>query len=135
MPLSEMVDVSSFLVNTDGKCWLSMLALVRLSDLSGTPLIWTACPQPRPVLPPGGRSPPQTVGATESPALWHRACWRHVETLGCPRVGHVCLRTHPTVVQHVVVDCMIHKAPDGFAGLRCPDAATRSWLKDLNIEI
>ena len=43
MPLSEMVDVSSFLVNTDGKCWLSMLALVRLSDLSGTPLIWTAC--------------------------------------------------------------------------------------------
>ena len=30
---------------------------------------------------------------------------------------------------------MIHKAPDGFAGLRCPDAATRSWLEDLNIEI
>ena len=25
-------------------------------------------------------------------------------------------------VQHVVVDCMIHKAPDGFDGLRCPDA-------------
>ena len=38
-------------------------------------------------------------------------------------------------VQHVVVDCMIHKAPDGFAGLRCPDAATRSWLEDINIEI
>ena len=38
-------------------------------------------------------------------------------------------------VQHVVIDCMIHKAPDGFAGLRCPDAATRSWLGDLNIEI
>ena len=38
-------------------------------------------------------------------------------------------------VQHVVVDCMIHKAPDGFAGLRRPDAATMSWLKDLNIEI
>ena len=38
-------------------------------------------------------------------------------------------------VQHVVVDCMIHMAPDGFAGLRCPDAATRSWLEDLNIEI
>ena len=33
MPLSGMVDVSSFLVNTDWKCWLSMLALVRLSDL------------------------------------------------------------------------------------------------------
>ncbi len=38
-------------------------------------------------------------------------------------------------VQHVVVDCMIHKAPYGFAGLCCPDAATRSWLEDLNIEI
>ena len=26
--------------------------------------------------------------------------------------------------QHVVVDCMIHKAPDGFAGIRHPDAET-----------
>ena len=33
MPSSGMVDVSSFLVNTDWKCWLIMLALVRLSDL------------------------------------------------------------------------------------------------------
>ena len=38
-------------------------------------------------------------------------------------------------VQHVVVDCMIHKAPDGFAGLRRQDAATRYWLEDLNIDI
>ena len=38
-------------------------------------------------------------------------------------------------VQHVVVDCKIYKAPDGFSGRRCPDAATRSWLEDLNIEI
>ena len=38
-------------------------------------------------------------------------------------------------VQHVVVDCMIHKAPDGFTGLRDPDAATRSSLEDLNIDI
>ena len=38
-------------------------------------------------------------------------------------------------VQHVVVDCMIHKAPDGFAGLRRPDATTRYWLEDLNINI
>ena len=37
-------------------------------------------------------------------------------------------------VQHVVVDCMIHKASDGFAGLRCPGTATRSWLEDLNID-
>ena len=38
-------------------------------------------------------------------------------------------------VQHVVVDCMIYKAPDGFAGLRGPDAATRYWLENLNIDI
>ena len=38
-------------------------------------------------------------------------------------------------VQHVVGDCMTYKAPDGFAGLRCPDAATSSWLEDLNIAI
>ena len=37
------------------------------------------------------------LGETESPALCHRACWRHVKTLGCPRVGYVCLRTHHTV--------------------------------------
>ena len=33
MPLSGMVEISSFWINTDLKCWLSMLALVRLSDL------------------------------------------------------------------------------------------------------
>ena len=33
MPLSGMVDASSLFVNTDRKCWLSMLALVRLSGL------------------------------------------------------------------------------------------------------
>ena len=38
-------------------------------------------------------------------------------------------------VQHVVVDCVIHKAPEGFAGLRRQDAATRTWLKELNIDI
>ena len=38
-------------------------------------------------------------------------------------------------VHHVVVDCMIHMAPSGFAGLRCPDAATSSWLEELNIDI
>ena len=38
-------------------------------------------------------------------------------------------------VQHVVVDCVIHKAPDGFAGFRRLDAATRTWLKELNIAI
>ena len=65
-------------------------------------------------------------GETESPALWHRAC-QESATCAC---GHI-----TQSVQHVVVDCMIHKAPDGFAGLRCPDAATRFWLEDLNIEI
>ena len=28
-----MVEMPSFCVNTDWKCWLSMLALVKLSDL------------------------------------------------------------------------------------------------------
>ena len=31
-------------------------------------------------------------------------------------------------VQHVVLDCVIHKDPDGFADLRRLDAATRTWL-------
>ena len=31
-------------------------------------------------------------------------------------------------VQHVVVDGKIYKAPDGFAGLRFPDAATMHVL-------
>ena len=48
----------------------------------------------------------------------------------------MCACGHTTQsVQHVVVDCMTYKAPDGFAGLRFPDAATRSSLEDLNIEI
>ena len=55
--------------------------------------------------------------------------WGAQESATCA-CGHI-----TQSVQHVVVDCMIHKAPDGFAGLRCPDAATRSWLEDLNIEI
>ena len=42
MPLSGMVDASSFLVNTDWKCWLSMLALVRLSDLMN-PFLSCSC--------------------------------------------------------------------------------------------
>ena len=41
-PLSGMVDVSSFWVNTDWKCWLSMLALVRLSDLMN-PFLSCSC--------------------------------------------------------------------------------------------
>ena len=47
-----------------------------------------------------------------------------------PSCGHI-----TQSVQHVVIDCNIYKAPDGFAGLRCSDAATRSWLEDLNIDI
>ena len=52
-------------------------------EFAGPPLIQAACPK--------------AVGETESHALWHRACGRPVETLGCSRVGHVCLRTHHTV--------------------------------------
>ena len=44
--------------------------------------------------------------------------------------GHITQSVH-----HVVGDCMTYKAPDGFAGPRCPDAATSSWLEDLNIAI
>ena len=48
----------------------------------------------------------------------------------------MCACEHTTQsVQHVVVDGMMHKAPDGFAGLRCPDAATRYWLEDLGLNI
>ena len=74
------------------------------------------------------------MGGTESPALWHGGHWRHNETLGHPRVGQMCLLTQS--VQHVVVDCqcVIHKTPDGCAGLRRLDAATRTW-KQLNIDI
>ena len=62
---------------------------------------------------------------------------RHPFSRHAARLSNVtCACGHTTQsVQHVVVDCMIHKAPDGFAGLRRPDAATRSWLKYLNIEI
>ena len=33
----------------------------------------------------------------------------------------------------MIVDCVIHKAPDGFAGLCRLDAATRTWLKELTL--
>ena len=36
-------------------------------------------------------------------------------------------------VQHVIVDCVIRKAPDGFAGPCRLDAATRTWLKELTL--
>ena len=55
--------------------------------------------------------------------------WGAQESATCP-CGHI-----TQSVQHVVVDCMIHKAPDGFAGLRDPDAATMSWLEDLNFRV
>ena len=38
-------------------------------------------------------------------------------------------------VQHVVIDCVTHNAPGGFAGLRRLDAATMTWLEELNIDI
>ena len=47
-------------------------------------------------------------------------------------LSHSCQHLHFHHHLNVVVDCMIHKAPDGFAGLRSPDAAPRSWLEDLN---
>ena len=102
---------------------------------SGPPLIQAACPQPRHVLPPGADFP--------------RKQWVKLNRLRCgtARVGDtlklwgaqesaMCACGHTTQsVQHAVVDCKIYKAPDGFAGLRRLDQATRSWLEDLNIEI
>ena len=41
----------------------------------------------------------------------------------------------PHSAQHVVVDYVIHNAPDSFAGLRHLDAATRTWLTELHIYI
>ena len=43
------------------------------------------------------RSPPQAVDVAQSSALWHRAIWRHNETVGHTRVGHMCMRTPDTV--------------------------------------
>ena len=38
-------------------------------------------------------------------------------------------------LQHLVVECMTHKAPSGFDGLPRTDAATRYCLEYLNIGI
>ena len=38
-------------------------------------------------------------------------------------------------LKHVVVDCVRHKAPDGLSGLRRLDAATRTWLEELNATV
>ena len=42
---------------------------------------------------------------------------------------------HTQSVQHVVVDRVTHKAPEGFAGLRRLDAATRTCFIKINIAI
>ena len=102
---------------------------------SGPSFIETAFHQPRPVLPP------------EAGLL--RKQWVKLNRLQCgtARVGDtlklwdaqesvMCACRHITQsLHHVVVDCIIHNAPGGFAGLRHPPAATRYWLEDLNIEI
>ena len=60
-----------------------------------------------------GRSP-QAVDAAESSALWHRTIWRHNETLGHTNRQYEHEGRLTQSVQHVVVDCVMHKAPDGF---------------------
>ena len=61
-----------------------------------------------------------------------RACWQHNAALGHRIVDHdMCACGHLTqLVQHVVVDCVIHKSSyDGFPGVRSLDAGNRTWLK------
>ena len=46
----------------------------------------------------------------------------------------MCMRTSDTVSAACgCSDCVIHKAPDGFAGLRRVHAETRTWLKELTL--
>ena len=100
---------------------------------SGPTLIQTACPQPRPVLPPGADLP-----CKQCVKLNRLRCGTACDTLKLwdAQESAMCACGHTTQsVQHVGVACMIHKAPGGFADLRRPDAATRSLLEDLNIEI
>ena len=73
--------------------------------------------------------PPQAVDAAESSDLWHRSIWRHNETMGHTSLPYFACGRLTQSVQHVVVDSVIHKAPDGVAGVHRLDAATRTWLK------
>ena len=102
---------------------------------NGPPLIQTTCRQPTPVLPPWSGLPRKqwvklihlrrgTARVGDTLKLWGA---QESATCAC---GHI-----TQSVQHVVVNCMIHKTPDGFAGLRRLDAATRTWLKELNLDI
>ena len=79
---------------------------------SGPPLIQTACPQPRTVLPPRAdllrkqcvrlnRLRCGTARVDDTLKLWGA---QESATCAC---GHI-----TQSVQHVVVDCMIHKAPE-----------------------
>ncbi len=58
--------------------------------------------------------PPQAVDAAESSDLWHRSIWRHNETMGHTSLLYFACGRLTQSVQHVVVDSVIHKAPDGL---------------------
>ena len=102
---------------------------------AGPPFIRSACPPPRPSLPPGADLP--------------RKQWVRLNRLrsGTARVGETlqlwgmqeaasCPCGHPTqTVEHVVTDCVLLKSPGDLTALRCPNAETRSWLSELPIEL
>ena len=100
----------------------------RLSnDKYDPPLIQTACLDLCYLL---GRYPLQAVCETESHAMWHRA----LKLWGGEQKNRDIIHSQCSIGS-MAVDCMIPKAPDGFAHLQRPDAATMSWLEYLNIDI
>ena len=102
---------------------------------SAPPLTRTACPQPRPVLPPGAYLP-RKQWVKLNRLRCGTACVRDTRKIWDAQGSAMCACGHITQsVQHVVVDCMIHKAPDDFAVLHRLDAASGTWLKELKMDI
>ena len=92
------------------------------------PLLQSACPEPFARSPPGSDLPRKqwvllnrlrSGTARTSEAL---ARWGHLSSASCS-CGHP-----SQTIRHIILDCPLYRAPNGFAGLRCPDEETRQWL-------